>query len=185
MISQIAEAYNGNINLIIYYTGHGIPNESSGDSFLLPIDGYTSDLSTCLSLADLYIELGKLPAQKILFFIDACFSGSSRGNGMLQTARGVALKAKSASPKGKMVIFSAAQGDETAYSFEEQKHGLFTYFLLKKIQETNGNITLGNLSEYLIENVKKKSLLTNNKLQSPTVIVSELVNNDWSNWTIY
>jgi hypothetical protein len=37
-------------------------------------------------------------------------------------------------PQGNMVVFSAAQGDETAYPNNDEKHGMFTYFLLKKLQ---------------------------------------------------
>ena len=150
-MEQIAEAYFGEANFIVYYAGHGIPDESSASSYILPVDGYTSDLSTCLSLSDFYTRLAKYPSNKILVFMDACFSGSLRGDGMLQAARGVVLKAKQAKPTGKMVVFSAAQGDETAYPLEKEKHGLFTYWLLKNIKDSKGNISLGDLADNLIK----------------------------------
>lgn len=50
---------------------------------------------------------------------------------MLASARGVAIKPRSASPTGNMVVFTAAQGDETALPYGSQGHGLFTYYLLK------------------------------------------------------
>jgi hypothetical protein len=61
-------------------------------------------------------------------------------------------------------------------------HGVFTYFLLKKFQETQGNVTLGELSEYLEKNVSIQSLRVNQKEQDPTVNTSQKVINDWRNW---
>lgn len=89
---------------------------------------------------------------------------------MMTSARGVAIKVKQEVPQGNMVVFTAAQGDETAYQYKEKGHGMFTYFLLKKLQETKGEATLGELSEYVTSEVKKASLLNNNKSQTPSVI---------------
>lgn len=184
LMEQIAEAYSGEANFIVYYAGHGIPDESSASSYILPVDGYTSDLSTCLSLSDFYTRLAKYPSNKILVFMDACFSGSLRGEGMLQAARGVVLKAKQAKPTGKMVVFSAAQGDETAYPLEKEKHGLFTYWLLKNIKDSKGNISLGDLANNLINSVGKQSLVINGKKQTPSIQTSLEVKDDWRTWML-
>jgi hypothetical protein len=78
-----------------------------------------------------------------------------------------------------MVVLSAAQGDETAYPYPEQHHGLFTYYILKKLQETSGNVTLGELSDYVIDQVRKRSVLENDgKIQTPT-IVTPLASDIW------
>ena len=100
---------------------------------------------------------------------------------MLTSARGVALKAKQSSPKGNMIVFSAAQGDETAYPYKDKQHGMFTYFLLKKLQETKGEVTLGELSDYLLEEVGRESFVKNGKLQTPTANVSSSLNGIWRN----
>ena len=73
-------------------------------------------------------------------------------------------------PQGNLVVFTAAQGDETAYQYAEKGHGMFTYFLLKKLQESKGDVTLGELGDYITNEVKRESLLNNNKIQTPTVI---------------
>ena len=67
----------------------------------------------------------------------------------------MAIKAKSGQPQGKMVVFSAAQGDETAYPNNEEHHGMFTYYLLKKLQETKGEVTLQELGDYIVKNVSQ------------------------------
>ena len=171
-LSNIVAAYEGDVNIIFYYAGHGIPDESSKNAYLLPIDGYGSDVITGYKLDDLYQKLGAMPANAVTVFVDACFSGAQRSGDMLASARGVAIKATQGKPVGNMVIFTAAQGDETAFPYHEKGHGLFTYFLLKKLQETQGDVTLGELGDYLYTNVRQQSLVVNSKNQTPTVIPS-------------
>ena len=184
LIAQIAAAYQGKAKIIFYYAGHGIPDEVSKGAYLLPVDGYGSDMSTCYSLNDLYMAFGKMPASQIVMLLDACFSGSLRGEGMLASARGVTIKAKSASPKGNMVVLSAAQGDETAYPYQEKGHGLFSYYLLKRLQESKGESTLAELADYVKEQVVKKSLVVNGKQQTPTIIPSLSLGDSWRQWTL-
>lgn len=180
-LSQVGETFADQANLIFYYSGHGIPDESTGSAHLLPIDGYHSDMSTNYRVDELYEILNSSGAGRIIVFMDACFSGSRRGDGMLMAARAVQIKAKTQVPKGNMIVFSAAQGDETAYPYESQKHGLFTYYLLKKLKETSGDVSLGELSTFITDQVKKISLLENSKLQTPEVQISPALVNTWRN----
>lgn len=178
-MQQVAKAYNGQARFVVFYAGHGIPDEASGSAYLLPVDGKGSMLDTGYSLAKLYEQLGKMPAERVTVFMDACFSGSKRGEGMLASARGVAIKAKPQAPQGKMVVFSAASGDETAYPLKEKEHGLFTYYLLKKLKDTKGGVTYGELGRYITEEVSRKSIVSNGKSQSPTVTPSQNVSSTW------
>ena len=184
LMKKIATAYKGKGKFIVYYAGHGLPDESTRNAYLVPIDGYGSDMTTCYSLGDLYSLLGQMPASQVIVLLDACFSGSVRGDGMLASARGVAIKAKAGVPKGKMVVLSAAQGDETAYPYKEQGHGLFTYYLLKKLKETKGSTNLGDLFSYIKDNVTKKSLVVNGKQQTPSASSSSVVADSWKSWNL-
>ena len=168
-LQQVCDAFSGEANVIFYYAGHGIPDEATSSAYLLPTDGNSRLLRTCFSINELYETLGKLPAKKVTVLMDACFSGAKRDGNMLASARGVAIKAKAGAPKGNMIVMSAAQGDETAYKYEDVGHGLFTYFLLKKLKETKGNVTMGELSHYLQEQVKRYSIVENGKSQTPSV----------------
>lgn len=183
-LQQIAEAYHGDASFILYYAGHGIPDEKTKDAYILPVDGFTGDLTTCYSLNEVYSLLGKIPAQKTIFFIDACFSGSKRGEGMLMAARGISIKSKSVVPTGKTLVISSAQGDETAYPYEDQNHGLFTYYLLKKMKETKGDIEIGELVNSVRENVAKKSIVINGKSQTPTATPSKEIIDEWQKWNL-
>ncbi|MCQ2256583.1 MAG: caspase family protein [Bacteroidaceae bacterium] len=179
-IKEVSKAYNGNAKIILYYAGHGIPDEQTKSSYLLPVDGIGNNTSSAYKLDELYASLGNIQAKCVTVFLDACFSGSKRESGMLASARGVAIKAKAGSVSGNMVVFSAAQGDETAYPNKGEGHGMFTYYLLKKLQETNGDCTLGELSEYITTNVSQKSIVLNSKSQTPTVSAASGLS-DWRN----
>lgn len=178
-LQQVISAYNGEAKVIFYYAGHGVPDERSRTAYLLPVDGSGSDAATGYRLDDLYAALGSLPSRSVTVLLDACFSGSKREDGMLTSARGVAIKAHSGQPIGNMVVFSAATGDETAYPNRKEGHGLFTYFLLKKLQETAGDVTYGELSDYIKQNVSQQSIVLNGKPQTPTVTPSPAVAQDW------
>lgn len=178
-IKSIAEAYDGDLNVIFYYAGHGIPNEATRDAYLLPVDADGKFVEACYPVSRLYKELGDLGAKSVIVFMDACFSGAQRGDGNLMSARGVAIKSKSQVPNGNVIVFSAATGDETAYPYKEKEHGLFTYFFLKKLQETQGDCTLGELGDYIKQKVRQYSILINRKSQTPTIQPSTKVSESW------
>lgn len=179
-IRNIAEAYDGEASVIFYYAGHGFPDEKQSTAYLLPVDGSSSDIaSTGYSLAKLYGELASFNLKSVVVFLDACFSGTKREDEMLAAARGVAITVKEETPDGNLVVFAAAQGNETAHQMEESHHGMFTYFLLKGLQQSNGDITLGDLTEYVTKQVKRNSVVINNKKQTPNVIPSESLMNKW------
>jgi len=180
-LSQVMDAYKGDANIILYYAGHGIPDESTRSSYLLPVDGYGSDVNSGYSLNDIYLMLGKKKAKSVVVFLDACFSGTKRSGGMLASARGVAIKAKQPMLRGNVVVVSAAQGDETAYPYQEKGHGMFTYYLLKKLQETKGDVNIGELADYITDQVMKQSIVTNGKMQTPQAVPSEAAR-DWKKW---
>ena len=162
-LKALGEAYNGDMNVIFYYAGHGIPDESTKDAYLLPVDANGRSSAACYSLKKLIEELGSLGARTTTVFIDACFSGAKRDKGMIIAARGVAIKPKDFEPQGNVVVFSATKDDETAMPYRNKNHGLFTYYLLKKLQDTKGAVTVGELSDYVTDRVRKASVEVNGK----------------------
>ena len=180
-LAEILNAYDGTARAIIYYTGHGMPDESSKEAYLLPVDGYSKKPTSGMSTKELYSRLGSMNSKSIIVFLDACFSGARRDGKMLASSRGVALKVNKDPVGDNTVVFSAVQGDETAYPYKSQKHGMFTYYVLDKMQQSRGFMTLGELSDYVTQNVKRKSVVENKKSQTPSILASSK-NNDWRNW---
>lgn len=182
-VNKMVQAMNifNDANAIIYYCGHGIPDEKTGDAYIIPVDGKGTDVSSCYSLNRLYKTMAEANASNVTYFMDACFTGANRDGSMLVAARGVAREPKKEVLEGNTIVFSAASGDETAMPFIEKGHGLFTYFLLKKLQETKGNVTYGELADYINDNVKREAFLTNEKPQNPVVATSGSFSTTWKN----
>jgi len=57
-------------------------------------------------------------------------------------------------------------------------------FLLKKLQETKGDVNYETLSNYIIENVKQQSIVVNQKSQTPQVNTSLEVQNTWQSFKL-
>ncbi|MDE7418702.1 MAG: caspase family protein, partial [Muribaculaceae bacterium] len=183
MLQDVGDAYQGSdFNIIFYYVGHGLPDDEGKKSYILPVDIDPRQVSICMPLEKIYADLGNMGAKNVTVMVDACFSGTNHGDGMLiPQSMGVALRPKAAAPVGNMVVLAAAEGNETAFPYEEKSHGLFTYWLLKKLQETSGNVTFGELSDYVIDNVKKTSVTVNKKPQTPNVATTPQLTSSWRN----
>ncbi len=181
---ELVDMMDGKGNLIIYYAGHGIPDNKTKDAFLMPVDADGTDTEVCMSLTGLYSQINSKRLNQCVVFLDACFSGAQRGGDMIVAARGVRLKPKEAAPEGKTIVFSATSGDQAAFSHKEEKHGLFTYYLLKKFQESKGNVSLGELADYLTEKVGFESRRINNSPQTPTVMVAPGLTDKWKKLSV-
>ena len=181
-LGNMLNAFDGEARAIVYYSGHGMPDENGKEAYLLPVDGFSQMTEGALSTKNLYSKLKEMNSRNIMVFLDACFSGAKRDGKMLASSRGVAVKVKNNPVGDNTVVFSAATGDETAYPLKSQKHGMFTYYVLDKMQKSGGYTTLGELSDYVTQQVKRKAVVENNgKSQTPTVIASSN-NNSWRNW---
>lgn len=179
-INDVIKAYKGQAKVIFYYAGHGMPDEQTRSSYLLPVDGNAQNAATAVKLADVYSKLTEYSSVSLNVFLDACFSGSARDqNSMLAEGRGVKLTPNSDLLTGNLVVLSASSGNETAYPYSEKQHGLFTYYLLKKLKDSKGNSTLRELSDYIITNVTQQSVVINKKPQTPQVNYSTEIQNKW------
>ena len=125
-LEKVMKAYNGEARAIFYYSGHGMPDDTNKQSFLLPVDGHSTSPESGLSTETLYSLLGSLQSTETMVFLDACFSGASRDGGMMQSSRGVAITPRKNTVSGNMVVFSATKENETAYPYRDKNHGMFT-----------------------------------------------------------
>ncbi len=169
--------------LIIYYAGHGVPDtRNNNKSYLLPTDVRGENPKRGIALDDFYAKIGDLAFAQTSIFLDACFSGVNRSNdGVSENMRGVGIDVDETPLKdGNLVVFSAAQGNETAQGYPEQGHGLFTYYLLNELRRSEGEITFGTLSDNIIKGVKNTApSLKMHKKQTPTTSVSQKLEDEW------
>ena len=95
------------------------------------------------------------------------------------SARGVRIKPKEETYSKNIVVYSATSNDQPALAWDDKGHGMFTYFLLKKLQETEGNVNYGELSDFLTKNVGIKSVLINEREQTPQTNIGVSIKSNW------
>lgn len=180
-INKAIELSNGNAEVFVYYAGHGFPDQNSKDPYLIPVDVSAGDLKYAFKMSDIYASLTEFESKRITVFLDACFSGGARNQGLM-TARGVKIVPKDNYLKGNIVIFTASSGLETAQPYHKEKHGLFTYYLLKKLQESKGNVSYKEMEAYLKEKVGIKAVFVNESEQTPQLNSSPAIGESWQKW---
>lgn len=180
-INKLSEITSGKAELYFYYAGHGLPDEVTKEAYLIPVDVSGTNVTYGIKVTDVYKSLTQHPSERVTVFLDACFSGGARNQGLL-SARGVKIKPKQEQLAGKLIVFSASSGDQSSLPYKEKGHGIFTYFLLKKLQESKGDLTYAELSNYLKEKVSLNSVIVNSKEQNPQTNVSPSAASVWSSW---
>lgn len=96
---------------------------------------------------------------------------------------GIEVTPRKETLSGNLVVFSATTDAEIAYPYEEKQHRMFTYFLLKKLQESKGETSYADLATYLCNNVNA-AFDVNRKMQTPQVQTSMSISEVWKNWKL-
>lgn len=182
-INTIAKINEGKAEIFVMYAGHGFPDEKTQEPYLVPVDVSGSDLQFAIKLTEFYTKLTEHPTKRVTVFLDACFSGGGREQGLL-AARAVKVRPKENPLAGNLVVFAAASGDQSAMPWHDKNHGMFTYHVLKLLKETQGNVTYGDMSEYLRTNVGTRSVIVNQKEQNPQTNISPSVEKNWKEWKV-
>lgn len=171
------------LEVIFFYAGHGLPDPITKEPYLIPVDVSGGHLENAIKLKDVYKKLGENPSSRVTVFVDACFSGGAR-NQTLTKDRAIKIEPNNEPLGGNMVVYTASSGTQSSLPYREQKHGMFTYFLLKNIQQTKGELTYQELGAALKKNVSFYSIDINNRQQDPQMVVSPEINQQWVNWKI-
>jgi hypothetical protein len=145
------------------------------------VDVNGKNIEAGLPLKGIYKHLTQYPSRRVTVFLDACFTGGARQQGLL-AARSVRIEPRQHDLQGNIIVFSASSGIQSALPYQEQQHGFFTYYLLRKLQATAGDVTYREMADYLQHKVGLESVLVNDKEQSPRVSVSPAVGTQWEQW---
>ncbi|MDP4728627.1 MAG: caspase family protein [Schleiferiaceae bacterium] len=149
----------GTTELFVYYSGHGAPGINNGDSFLLPVDANPDKLElTAIRLSQFIETIASLNPVKTTFAVDACFSGATNGGeNIIKGASSLAIKLKPvAQQRPNQVILTASGDNEVASWYDDKRHGLFTYYLLKGLSgsadtDKNQAVTTAEMRRYLLD----------------------------------
>jgi ankyrin repeat protein len=173
--------------LFIYYAGHGLPgkeNEKEKNSvYLAPIDINLKDIAgSSISTSNIYTRIEKAGFSKVFVFLDSCFSG--RDGGLQEETRDLKIELKEDELKGNIIVFSGAKSDQRAHAKKNSNHGEFTYFLLKKLGATKGEIKYSELCEQVRYEVFDNSSKEHDTTQEPECKVSDSIKEEWKEWKV-
>ena len=155
---------NNKSNIYLFFAGHGLASQDGKEKYLLPYDGRPELLDkTAVLLKELINDISILKPKKVFIFLDTCYSGLSRTEESLISARPVVLKATDDYLPENFTLFSASKHDQISRPLNETKHGMFSYFLMKGMEgfadlNNDKRITTNELHQYVKTNVNKFSL---------------------------
>lgn len=159
--------------VFFYFSGHGAPDTATGAAYLVPWDGDPKALDqTAYPVGALYEKLGSLGAKSVIVAMDACFSGAGGRSVLPKGARPLVNRIDLGTAKlhGPIVALAASGKEEITGTDDAQSHGLFTYYLLKGLNEMGGShVTAKKLFDYLRPKVEQAAR-RDNRIQTPQLI---------------
>jgi hypothetical protein len=160
--------------VMIFFAGHGAPEvdtrglERDGlAKYLIPSDADPDDLySTALPMDELQTIFGRIEAERVVAFLDACYSGAAGGRTFAskKTRAGLVddlFLERLTRSKGRAIV-TASRPSEVSIELPELGHGIFTYYLVNGLKgggdlNRDGIVSLQELYEYVEQQVTMKS----------------------------
>lgn len=174
-LSNMSKSSPGNIEIYLFYAGHGQHDVETKETYLIPIDVSITSPKDGIKLEEVYATLGSSQAKRAIVFMDACYTGQGRG---------IVIKPREALVKGNTLVFTATSSSERSMPYHEKRHGMFTYYLLKSIKDSNGQQSVSELYNTVKSEVGKYSNWINKSNQTPEMISGSGIQSGWENWTL-
>jgi formylglycine-generating enzyme required for sulfatase activity len=170
----------GKSDVTVFYSGHGVPGLKDQRGYLLPVDAdpATVDLNG-YPVDVLYENLAKLPAKSVTVYLDACFSGQTPKGALVRATSGLLVEPRPPRASTRLVVLTAARGDQVASWDEEAKLGLFTRYLLEALRgaadkgefgDGDGTVSVGEVKRYLDEEMTYAAKRLYRRTQTATVM---------------
>lgn len=160
--------------VLIFFAGHGAPDIDSRGverdglaKYLIPKDADPDDLfSTALPMDDLQTIFGRIESERVIAFLDACYSGAAGGRTfMSKSVRAASVDdqflERLTRSKGRAIV-TASRPNEVSVELADLGHGIFSYYLVEGLKgaadlNRDGIVSLQELYEYLEQQVSQKS----------------------------
>lgn len=176
-IKKIANYAQKEESILFYYAGHGFYVD--GKNLISCVDTSLSSLKeTCISLQDILGIFNKSKSSQIMLFLDCCHSGLEFDLKLRSPITSFSIDdlKYEYSDSEYLTAFAACKGDEKSNPDSENKHGAWTYFLIKALSgEANskyykkGLLFSDDLQNYLKKRTfeRVKLITTEKKTQTP------------------
>ena len=163
-------------DVYVFYSGHGLPSNDGKSLYFLP-HGVDKELlsRTAVGQAEVVSALVASKPKSVTMFIDACYSGQTRGGEtLLASAKPLALKADTNVFPSNFTVISASANDQISSSSPELKHGIFSFYLMKGMEgdadgTKDGKITAGEMQEYVSDKVSRQAMSMSRKQDTQLV----------------
>ncbi len=163
-------------DVYVFYSGHGLPSEDGQSLYFLPYGVDKQFLSrTAVGQKEVVSALVASKPKSVTMFIDACYSGQTRGGEtLLASAKPIALKTDTNLFPTNFTVISASANDQISSSSPELKHGIFSFYLMKGMEgdadgNKDGKITAGEMQEYLSDKVSRQAMSMSRKQDTQLV----------------
>jgi hypothetical protein len=160
----------GKTDVYVFYSGHGLPSGDGKSLYFLP-HGVDKELlsRTAVGQAEVVSALVASKPKSVTMFIDACYSGQTRGGEtLLASAKPIVLKTETNVFPSNFTVITASSNDQISSSSAELKHGIFSFYLMKGMEgdadgNKDGKITAGEMQDYLSDKVSRQAMSMNRK----------------------
>ena len=155
----------GKTDVYVFYSGHGYPSQDGNSLYFLPFNVDKQYLDrTSVKQKEVVAALQKAQAKSVTMFIDACYSGQTRGGEVLIAGlKPIVAKTDEKAYPAEFTVITASAADQFSSASQDLKHGIFSFYLMKGLEgdadlNKDGKITSGELQQYLSEMVGKQAM---------------------------
>ncbi len=163
-------------NVLIFYAGHGQFNKGLNKGYWVPVDAQSNSVADYVSNNDVKTFLGGIPSKHTLLITDACFAGDifrgSKTESIKFDPNNMEKYYKEVYRKQSRLALTSGGVEEVSDAGRDD-HSIFTYYLIKALQENDKKYFDANqlFTEFRIA-------VTNNSEQTPMLQVIRDTNDE-------
>jgi tol-pal system protein YbgF len=162
--------------VFVFYSGHGYTTPDGKGLYWFPYRADRDLISkSAILVEELSMDLLAANPKSVTVFADACYSGQARsGETLVASARPIMPRTEARVFPESFTVISGSQHDQISSASPDLQHGIFSYYLMRGMEgeadiNRDGNITLGEMQTYLVENVGRQAAMMSRK-QEPQLI---------------
>ena len=138
MAEERARNPAGEMRLLFYYSGHGVPAiDDDNEPYLMPSDRIPDFVSrdSAFRARDFYRGLSELPADSVVAFMDSCFTGETDGRSVFEgkVAASRLSPRKVSFDEARMAVITAGTERQFSSALPLRGHRLFSYYVIKSL----------------------------------------------------
>jgi uncharacterized caspase-like protein len=137
-LNKLVHTVTNKDTVLIFLAGHGLQINARDFYFATHDIDFAHPDTTGLPWTALTDVLAKLPAKRVVLFLDACHSGSALGTRQARSER----MAEALARESGVIVFSSCRGSEYSYELDQLGHGAFTQALIEGLGDGKANFSV-------------------------------------------